>query len=75
MTATATPQQGSPLGTAIRTLRKTAHLTLADASKIAGVSPAYLSRVENGLVDPTPTWVSTVAEAIGKHLDTEAAAA
>lgn len=75
MTATTTPQQGSPLGTAIRTLRNSAHLTLSDASKIAGVSPAYLSRVENGLVTPSPTWVSTLAEAIGKHLDDEAHAA
>lgn len=70
--ATAPQQQGSPLGTAIRTLRLAANLTLADASKIAGISPAYLSRVENGLASPSPAWVSTVAEAIGKHLDASA---
>lgn len=70
-TSTTAQSQGSSLGTAIRTLRTTAHLTLADASKLAGISPAYLSRVENGLVSPSPTWVSTVAESIGKHLNDE----
>lgn len=69
MPTTTAPPQPSPIGTALRTLRKTADLTLDDVSRMGGISPAYLSKVENGLVSPTPTWVSTVTEAIGKHLD------
>lgn len=67
---TSTAPKANPVGTAIRTLRKTAGLTNLDASHLAGVSPAYLSRVENGLVSPTPSWISTFVESVGKHLAT-----
>lgn len=61
--------QNSPaLGTAIRTLRTTAGITLADLAALAGVSQTYVSRVENGHVVPTDKWIALVATAIGEHL-------
>ena len=65
MTATNSP---SAIGTAIRQLRTSAGLTLADVATLAGISVSYLSRVENGLVSPTPQWVHIVTSAIGDRL-------
>jgi predicted transcriptional regulator len=56
------------LGIAIRALRKTAGLTLEDVSAIAGVSTNYLSRAENGLVEPSASWVEVVVTAMGDHM-------
>lgn len=62
------------LGTAIRSLRSTAGLTIAEASEIAGVAPSYLSRAENGLVAPTPSWVHNYVAAIGDRIEADAKA-
>lgn len=56
------------IGTAIRTLRKTAGLTVTEVAAMAEVSYHYLSRVENGHVIPTARWVRDVTSAIGRHL-------
>lgn len=56
------------VGTAIRTLRKSAGLTITEAAEIAEVSYHYLSRVENGHVLPTGRWVREVTAAIGRHI-------
>lgn len=58
----------SAIGTAVRTLRVEADLTLADVTAIAGVSQAYLSRVENGHTTPSDKWITIVATAIGEHI-------
>lgn len=61
--------QNSPaLGTAIRTLRTSAGITLADLAALAGVSQTYVSRVENGRVAPTDKWIALVVTAIGEHI-------
>lgn len=60
------------MGTALRTLRKSAGLTLDEVSAKAGVSTNYLSRAENGLVDPSSNWVELVVTALGAHIATMA---
>lgn len=57
------------VGTALRTLRKSAGMTLADVAVKAGVSAPYLSNVENGNVTPSTKWVHMVMEVIGSELE------
>ena len=56
------------LGASLKAIRKSAGMTLHQVCDIAGVSPTYLSRVENGHADPTSDWVSYVIVAIGSFL-------
>lgn len=56
------------IGTAMRTLRKAAGLTLDDVGRAAGISAPYLSNVENGNVKPTADWLRNVIAAIGSSL-------
>jgi transcriptional regulator with XRE-family HTH domain len=56
------------VGVALRSIRKLAGMTLDDVSRAAGVSAPYLSNVENGNVTPSPGWVHTVLEVIGKEI-------
>lgn len=56
------------LGVALRTLRKSAEMTLEDVSVAAGVSTNYLSRAENGLVEPSSNWVELVVTAMGEQI-------
>lgn len=60
-------------GRALRSLREMAGLTAEDVAREAGVSAAYLSRVENGKAAPTPRWVGTVSVVIASHLASAAA--
>lgn len=55
-------------GQALRVLREEAGLTAREVADRAGVSPAYLSRVENGNVFPSATWLSVIATAIAAAL-------
>lgn len=55
-------------GRALRALRVGAGLTLQTVSDAAGISPSYLSRVENGLTIPTDAWAGMVAVAIGEAM-------
>lgn len=56
-------------GTALRTLRQAAGLTLQQVAAGAGVSISYLSRVENGLTAPRPQWVQVVTEYLGSRIE------
>ena len=56
------------VGLALRTLRKTAGLTLDDVAKAAGSSAPYISNVENGNVKPSADWTRNVIAAIGALL-------
>lgn len=60
-----TGTSSAALGIALRSLRKSASLTLGDVSAAAGISGPYLSNVENGNVSPSADWVRTVMAAIG----------
>jgi transcriptional regulator with XRE-family HTH domain len=65
--AEGTPKRAT--GLAIRQLRTASGLTIEALANRAGVAPSYLSRVENGLVAPTSSWVHTVVTAIGEHIE------
>lgn len=49
-----------------------AHLTLDDVAREAGVSAAYLSRVENDDRSASAHWMGTVAAVIARHLSAAA---
>ena len=61
-------QTTSTPGSSIRTLRAIAGLTLDQVAQEAGVSAAYLSRVETGKSKATPKWLGLVARVIARHL-------
>ncbi len=58
-------------GTAIQALRKTQHLSLRRLAELAEVDYSMLSRVERGLVDPSPRWLKAVTDALGRNLADE----
>ena len=60
------------LGIALRALRTSAGMTLAEVAEVAGVAPSYLSRAENGLVSPSPSWVHNLPHSIGKRMAEDA---
>lgn len=62
------------MGLALRTLRRTAGLTLDDVAKAAGSSAPYISNVENGNVKPSADWTRNVLAAIGDLLSAQDAA-
>lgn len=62
------PHPPTTPGASIRTLRLMAGMTLEDAATAAGVSPAYLSRVETGAARAKPTWIAAVVAAIADQL-------
>lgn len=64
--------QTAEQGKAIRALREMASLTLDDVAKEAGVSAAYLSRVETGKASTSAKWLGLVSSVIASHLKTAA---
>lgn len=67
MTTSKTHKNG--MGTALRALRKSAGLTLDQTKTLAGADAGYISKVENGIVTPSPTWVANLVGAIGQHIE------
>ena len=65
----AVTNRDAALGEALRTLRKTAGLTLADLTREAGISGPYLSNVENGRLSPSPEWIKALLISIGEQID------
>jgi putative DNA methylase len=57
------------LGVYIRRCRQEANLSLRKLAELVRVNPAYLSRVERGLVPPSHALVRALAEAIGVEED------
>lgn len=55
-------------GTAIKAMRKTQNLSLRKLADLAEVDYSTLSKVERGLVDPSPRWLKAVTDALGKHM-------
>lgn len=49
-------------------MRKAQGLSLRELARIAEVEPGYLSQVERGLRDPSPRWLKSITDALGKHL-------
>lgn len=58
----------TPIGQALRGLRKAAGLTLADIARIADTAPAYLSKVESGSLSPSTEYAARVTAAIAADL-------
>jgi transcriptional regulator with XRE-family HTH domain len=55
-------------GNVIRVARKAQKLTLRQLAALAEVDHSMLSRIENGLVDPSPRVVKAITEALGKNM-------
>lgn len=56
------------VGTEIRRLRENRGLSAKQVAERADVSPAYLSRLENGKVSPTVATLSRVVQAMGTRI-------
>jgi transcriptional regulator with XRE-family HTH domain len=56
------------LGARLRELRGAHQLRAREVARRAGVSPAYLSRLENGKVSPTVTTLTRVVQAMGESV-------
>lgn len=59
------------LGTAIRTMRQGAGLSLRTLAEMSGTSYAYLSQVERGQRIPSERWLRDVNETLAAHLVVE----
>ena len=64
------PPLATSVGAAVRRLRSTQGLTLADVAERAGISQGMLSRLETGAVSPSLETLAAVAKAIGAELAT-----
>lgn len=60
-------------GEIVRSLRTLADMTQEDLAEVANTSPAYISRVENGIARPTPQWIGNIAAAVGARIKATAA--
>lgn len=60
-------------GTMIRETRKAQDLSLRDLAKLSEVDHSTLSRIENGLIDPSPRTVKAITDALGRHMAAGAA--
>lgn len=56
------------LGARIRTLRRSKGLSGKEAAQRAGLSPSYLSRLENGHLSPTVATLTRLVQALGASL-------
>lgn len=55
-------------GTAIKAMRLAQSMSLRELARLAEVEPGYLSLVERGLREPSPRWLASVTNALGRHL-------
>ncbi|TFC85800.1 XRE family transcriptional regulator [Cryobacterium sp. TmT2-59] len=53
---------------ALAVLRESAGLTVEDVADLAGISPNYLARIENGDTQPTPALAGHVSAVIARDL-------
>jgi transcriptional regulator with XRE-family HTH domain len=49
-------------------MRKAQGLSLREVARLAEVEPGYLSQVERGIREPSPRWLKSVTDALGRHL-------
>lgn len=61
------PQNGHA-GRVLKTARKAQKLTLRDLADLAEVDFSMLSKVERGLVEPSPRWLKAVTDALGRSM-------
>lgn len=57
------------MGDALQAARKEEHITQQELARRTGTSKSYISRVENGLIDPTFTSFLKIVNALGLRLE------
>jgi transcriptional regulator with XRE-family HTH domain len=67
--ATEEPDDGQ-VGLRLRRMRESKAIPAKDVARVAGVSPAYLSRLENGKASPTVATLSRLVQAMGETIGT-----
>ena len=66
--ARALPDTTTEVGSRLRQLRDAQELSGREVAERAGVSPSYLSRLENGHLSPTITTLARIVQALGEPL-------
>ena len=57
------------MGMVLQAARKEEHLTQAELAKRIGANKSYISRIENGLIDPTVSTFMRIIEALGMRFE------
>src|SRR4051794_2521929 len=70
MSATADPAPEGGVGPRLRQLREQKAMSARQVSDLAGLTPAYLSRLENGRVSPTVATLARLVSAMGETMAT-----
>ncbi|HEX3932807.1 MAG TPA: cupin domain-containing protein [Nocardioides sp.] len=70
MSAPAGPSRDGEVGPRLRQLREQKTLSARQVADLAGLTPAYLSRLENGRVSPTVTTLARLVAAMGETMAT-----
>ena len=70
MSAPADPTPEGGVGPRLRQLREQKALSARQVSDLAGLTPAYLSRLENGRVSPTVATLARLVSAMGETMAT-----
>jgi transcriptional regulator with XRE-family HTH domain len=56
------------VGMVLKATRKAQNLSLREVATLAEVDYSALSKVERGLVDPSPRWLKAVTDALGRYM-------
>lgn len=57
------------MGEVLQGARKEEHITQSELARRTGTSKSYISRVENGLIDPTISSFMRIVDALGLHFE------
>lgn len=57
------------MGMVLQKARKEGHITQSELAKRTGTSKSYISRVENGLIDPTISSFMRIIDALGLRFE------
>ena len=57
------------MGLVLQEARKEEHITQAELAKRTGTSKSYISRIENGLIDPTISSFMRIVDALGLRFE------
>ncbi|MBR1809411.1 MAG: helix-turn-helix transcriptional regulator [Paludibacteraceae bacterium] len=57
------------MGIVLQDARKEEHLTQAELAKRIGANKSYISRIENGLIDPTVSSFLKIVHALGLRVE------
>ena len=57
------------MGQVLKDARKEEHMTQMELGRLIGANKSYISRIENGLIDPTISTVLKIINALGLRFD------